>query len=156
MEQTPSGQQPQESIDSIIDSFFASSCIGKQIPTGIRYLRVATHLRSYLETEGERILGGEDLALLDLERSLEPESAFARLFDAEVLAYTLCGFLEPEWLLPDLQDRRTQVSLTPRLIQWLCNNHLLDPRRNRAAIHGTRAAAAWARRGPAQGRRDQP
>ena len=155
MEQTPAGRQPRESIDSIIDSFFASSCIGKQIPTGVRYLRVAAHLRSYLEAEGPRVLNPEDAALLDLERLLEPESAFVRLFDAEVLAYTLRGFLEPEWLLPDLQDRRTQVSLTPRLIQWLCNNHLLDPRRDRAAIQGTRAAAAWARRGPAHGRRDQ-
>ncbi|WAP52520.1 hypothetical protein OL239_04530 [Arthrobacter sp. ATA002] len=154
MEQTPAGQQPLESIDSILDSFFASSCIGKQIPTCVRYLRVAAQLRAYLETEGHRILCPDDAALLDLERSLDPDLAFARLFGAEVLAYTLRGFLEPEWLLPDLQDRRTQVSLTPRLIQWLCNNHLLDPRRDRAAIHGTRAAAAWARRGPARGRRD--
>ena len=151
MEQIPAGQHPLESIDSILDSFFASSCIGKQIPTGVRYLRVGAHLRDYLETEGERILCPDDAELLDLERSLEPDSAFARLFGAEVLAYTLSGFLEPQWLLPDLQDRRTQVSLTPRLIQWLCNCHLLDPRRDRAAIRSTRAAAAWARRGPAHG-----
>ena len=151
MEQKPADQQPLESIDSVLDSFFASSCIGKQIPTGVRYLRVGMHLRKYLETDGERILCPKDAVLLDLERSLEPDSAFARLFGAEVLAYALSGFLEPEWLLPDLQDRRTQVSLTPRLIQWLCNCHLLDPRRDRAAIHSTRAAAAWARRGPAHG-----
>ncbi|MCC9195748.1 hypothetical protein QNO08_14150 [Arthrobacter sp. zg-Y820] len=151
MEQKPAGQQPLESIDSILDSFFASSCIGKQIPTGVRYLRVGAHLRDYLEMEGERILCAEDAELLDLERSLDPDSAFARLFGAEVLAYLLSGFLEPEWLLPDLQDRRTQISLTPRLIQWLCNCRLLDPRRDRAAIHSTRAAAAWARRGPARG-----
>jgi hypothetical protein len=152
MEHLPAGRQPLESIDSILDSFFASTCIGKKIPTGVRYLRVGAHLRDYLETEGERILCPEDAELLDLERSFEPDSAFARLFGADVLAYTLSGFLEPEWLLPELQDRRTQVSLTPRLIQWLCNSHLLDPRRDRAAIHSTRAAAAWARRGPANGR----
>ena len=151
MEHTPPGRHPFESIDSILDSFFASSCVGKQIPTGVRYLRVGGHLRDYLEAEGERVLCPEDAELLDLERSLEPDSAFARLFGAEVLAYTLSGFLEPEWLLPDLQDRRTQVSLTPRLVQWLCNCHLLDPRRDRAAIRSTRAAAAWARRGACPG-----
>lgn len=153
MEQTPAAQRPLESIDSILESFFATSCIGKQIPTGVRYLRVGTHLRNYLEAEGARILSPEDARLLDLERSVEPDSAFARLFGAEVLAYALSGFLEPEWLLPELQDRRTQVSLTPRLVQWLCNCHLLDPRRDRAAIHSTRTAAAWARKGPATGGR---
>lgn len=158
MEQTPSGQtplEPRESIESIVDSFFASSCIGKQIPTCVRYLRVAAQLRAYLEAEGEGILGPDDRTLLDLERSLNPDSAFARLFGAEVLAYTLSGFLEPEWLLPDLQGRRTQVSLAPRLVQWLCNCHLLDPRRHRSVIHSTRAAAAWARRGPAYGPREE-
>lgn len=154
MEQKPAEPQPRESIDSILESFFTFSCIGKQIPTRARYLRVAAQLRAYLETDGSGILGAEDAALLDLERSLEPDSAFARLFGAEVLAYTLAGFLEPQWLLPDLQDRRTQVSLTPRLIQWLCNCHLLDPRRDSAAVRSTRAAAAWARRRSALGGRD--
>ena len=157
MEQKPAGQiprDPRESIDSILDSFFASSCVGKQIPTCMRYLRVAGQLREFLEAEGEYVLSGADRTLLHLERSLDPDSAFARLFGAEALAYALSGFLEPEWLLPGLQDRRTQVSLTPRLIQWLCNCHLLDPRRDRAAISNTRAAAAWARRGPARGHPD--
>jgi hypothetical protein len=86
MEHIPAGRQPLESIDSILDSFFASTCIGKKIPTGARYLRVGAHLRDYLETEGERILCPEDAELLDLERSFDPDSAFARLFGADVLA----------------------------------------------------------------------
>ncbi|MDM7990064.1 hypothetical protein [Arthrobacter sp. zg-Y877] len=140
----------QQSVDSILNTFFAFSCAGKQVPTRARYLRVALQLRQYLEAEGPRILGEEDTALLALERSLEPEAAFARLFGAHELAYALSGFLEPEWLLPDLQDRRTQVALTPRLIQWLCNSALLDARRDSPAIRSARAAAAQARKGPAR------
>ncbi|MCC9203851.1 hypothetical protein [Arthrobacter sp. zg-Y769] len=140
----------QQSVDSILNTFFAFSCAGKQIPTRARYLRVALQLRRYLEAEGSGILCAEDRALLALERSLEPEAAFSRLFGAHELAYALSGFLEPEWLLPDLQDRRTQVALTPRLIQWLCNSCLLDARRDRPAIRSARAAAAEARKGPAR------
>ncbi|MCC3290219.1 hypothetical protein LJ759_04470 [Arthrobacter sp. zg-Y1110] len=140
----------QQSVDLVLNTFFAFSCAGKQTPTRARYLRVALQLRRYLEAEGARVLCAEDKALLALERSLEPEAAFARLFGAHELAYALSGFLEPEWLLPDLQDRRTQVALTPRLIQWLCNSCLLDPGRDRPAIRSARAAAAEARKGPAR------
>ncbi|WP_146360974.1 hypothetical protein [Arthrobacter yangruifuii] len=142
----------QQSVDSILNTFFTFSCVGKQTPTRARYLRVALQLRRYLEAEGADSLRDEDAALLELERSLEPEAAFARLFGAEDLAYALSGFLEPRWLLPDLQDRRTQVALTPRLIQWLCNSCLLDSRRHLPAIRSARAAAARARKGPALGR----
>ncbi|MCQ1952536.1 hypothetical protein [Arthrobacter sp. zg-Y238] len=140
----------QQSVDSILSTFFAFSCAGKQTPTRARYLRVALQLRRYLEAEGAGILCAQDKALLALERTLEPEAAFARLFGAHELAYALSGFLAPEWLLPDLQDRRTQVALTPRLIQWLCNSCLLDPRRDRPAIRSAQAAAAEARKGPAR------
>ncbi|MCC9173385.1 hypothetical protein [Arthrobacter sp. zg-Y179] len=140
----------QQSVDSILSTFFAFSCAGKQTPTRARYLRVALQLRRYLEAEGAGILCAQDKALLALERTLEPEAAFARLFGPHELAYALSGFLEPEWLLPDLQDRRTQVALTPRLIQWLCNSCLLDPRRDRPAIRSAQAAAAEARKGPAE------
>ncbi|MCC3277982.1 hypothetical protein LJ754_02240 [Arthrobacter sp. zg-Y40] len=143
------GHPAQQSIDAILTSFFAFSCAGKQIPTHARYLRVGVQLRAYLEAEGVRILSAEDTALLELERGFGEGSAFARLFGAAELAYALTGFLDPAWLLPDLQDRRTQVSMTPRLIQWLCNTHLLDPHRHRPAIRGARAAAAEARKGPA-------
>ena len=142
---------PGHNVDFILDTFFTFSCAGKQIPTHARYLRVAAQLRAYLEAEGERILCPGDAALLGLERGLEPENAFARLFGAAELAYALTGFLQPRWLLPDLQDRRTQISLPPRLIQWLCNCHLLDPGRHRPAIRRTRAAAEEARKGPGAG-----
>ena len=142
----------QENVDTILSSFFTFTCAGRQIPTRARYLRVEVQLRRYLEAEGAAVLGPEDAALLELERGLEPDAAFARLFGASELAHALTGFLRQEWLLPDLQDRRTQVSLTPRLIQWLCNCHLLDPRVHGTAIRSTRAAAAWARKGPGHGR----
>lgn len=152
MEQTAAGQPAaRQSVEQILDSFFSFSCAGKQTPTRARYLRVAARLREYLEAEGPGVLDAGDRVLLELERSLQPASAFARLFGAAELAYALSGFLAPEWAMADLQDRRTQVSLTPRLIQWLCNCHLLDPGLHRPAIRDTRAAAAAARKGPAAG-----
>ncbi|MBP3035066.1 hypothetical protein J2M53_02195 [Arthrobacter sp. zg-ZUI100] len=148
MEHKPAEPQP---IQAILDSFFIMSSVGKQSATAARYGRVEARLRQYLETEGWRYLAQDDRDLLGLECAFNPHNAFARLFGAEDLLYTLGGFLEPDWLLPGLQDRRTQISLIPRLVQWLCNCHLLDPRRDRIAIHSTRAAAARARKGPALG-----
>lgn len=113
-------------VEQILRTFFTLSAEGKQTATAQRYARVLAQLRLYLEADGWIYLTPDRAALLDLERAFDPENAFARLFDAEDLLYTLHGFLAPQWLLPGLQDRRTQVSLTSRLVQWLCSRALVD------------------------------
>ena len=118
-------------VEEILCTFFAHSAEGKQTATAARYGRVRSQLQLYLETDGWLYLAPDTAALLDLERAFDPQNAFVRLFDAEDLLYTLRGFLAEQWLLPGLQDRRTQVSLTSRLVQWLCSRALVD-----AAWHG--------------------
>ncbi|MET4058658.1 hypothetical protein ABIB35_000183 [Arthrobacter sp. UYP6] len=113
-------------VEEILRTFFTLSAEGKQTATAARYGRILAQLRQYLETDGWMYLTPDRAALLDLERAFDPENAFVRLFNAEDLLYTLHGFLGPQWLLPGLQDRRTQVSLTSRLVQWLCSRSLVD------------------------------
>ncbi|WP_104101645.1 hypothetical protein [Arthrobacter sp. 08Y14] len=133
-------------VEEILRTFFTLSAEGKQTATAARYARVLVQLRLYLETDGWIYLTPDRAVLLDLERSFNPENAFARIFDAEDLLYTLHGFLDPQWLLPGLQDRRTQVSLTSRLVQWLCSRALVDRSWHGGQVREVLAAAQIMRR----------
>lgn len=133
-------------VEEILRTFFTLSAEGKQTATAARYARVLAQLRLYLETDGWMYLTPDRAVLLDLERSFNPEHAFARIFDAEDLLYTLHGFLDPQWLLPGLQDRRTQVSLTSRLVQWLCSRALVDRSWHGGQVREVLAAAQIMRR----------
>lgn len=133
-------------VEEILRTFFTFSAEGKQTATAARYGRVLAQLRLYLETDGWMYLTPDRAALLDLERAFAPENAFVRLFDAEDLLYTLHGFLGPQWLLPGLQDRRTQVSLTSRLVQWLCSRALVDRTWHAGQVRDVLAAAEVMRR----------
>ncbi|MDN3482732.1 hypothetical protein QMA10_12455 [Arthrobacter sp. APC 3897] len=134
------------SVEEILRTFFTLSAEGKQTATAARYARVLAQLRLYLETDGWMFLTPDRAALLDLERDFLAENAFARIFDAEDLLYTLHGFLAPKWLLPGLQDRRTQVSLTSRLVQWLCSRALVDRSWHSGQVREVLAAAEIMRR----------
>ena len=136
----------QPTVDEILESFFVGSCDDKLPATAQRYTRVRTQLQLFLEADGWEFLTPDAAALLELERAFTPRNGFGRLFGAEDLLYALHGFLGPRWLLPGVQDRRTQVSLTRRLVQWLCSASLVDRAWHADAVRGVLAAAESARR----------
>lgn len=116
-------------IDEMLVPFFEQQTAEK---TGRRLRRVREverHLREYLETAGHRALDSESLALLNLERSFEPEGAFTRCMRAEELLFTLRTFIEPAWLPDDRVQARVQVSVVDRLVKWLRWHDLLDLKR---------------------------
>ena len=138
-------------VEEILEAFFSLSYAGKQTATAARYARVEGQLRCFLDTDGRLFLTPDAAMILELESAFGSEGAFARIFDAEDLLYALRGFLTPRWLLPDVQDRRTQVSLTARLVQWLCSSHLVDRSWHGGEVRDVLTAAEKIRRSRARG-----
>src|SRR5690606_27978220 len=80
---------------------------------------VRTHLDVYLDTEAERMLTPDELALVEAERQLDPVAAVARVTGAEALVAALPGFVDGPWLLPTRAAARAQIKLVEILVAWL-------------------------------------
>jgi PhnB protein len=61
-----------------------------------RYTRAKARLEVYLESLGERMLTNAGVAMLGLERSIEPTGALFRVATGEDLLYALVGFISLE------------------------------------------------------------
>lgn len=132
-------------VDQVLASFLTASSSGKQAATIARYQRIDAQLRRYLEAAGHRALEDEGVQLLAMERSFQLQGACARIMRAEDLVYALAAFLYDPWLLPEPGDRRTQISQTARLAQWVCSRGLVDSAENACAMIDFRIAADNAR-----------
>jgi hypothetical protein len=64
--------------------------------------------------------------LLATEREFHPEGTLGRIARADDLIYVLSIFVEAEWLLSDVQDRRAQLRSIDRLTTWLLDSRLAD------------------------------
>ena len=74
--------------------------------------RAEADLRPCLDQNAERLLTDPELALLALERQLDPDGAVARVAGADVVLLLLPIFLtEPRWHGRDAEDRRLRISL---------------------------------------------
>jgi hypothetical protein len=119
---------PRPSIDEILTAFFARE---RATASGIRAERldrIEAALRLCLERDCDRVLDERGLSLLQVERVFEPAGAFARSMRADDLAFALLVFLEDRWLEPDPADRRLQVRLALRIVDFLLERRLIDER----------------------------
>ncbi|WDF32712.1 hypothetical protein PTW37_12715 [Arthrobacter agilis] len=135
--------------DTVLRRFFAASGHIRHPESLLRYERVQSHLRTYLEDVAAERLGRPDQALLALERQFDDGTPYARIMGAPELLHALPDFLAPPQLLPDFHDRLAQISATSRLAQWLCSRRLVQREESWNDVVLTRAAAEQARRSPA-------
>lgn len=116
------------SIDEILTAFLArerAAASGRRVD---RLQRVERRLRSCLETDCDRVLDGGGASLLAAERVLEPDGAFARSMRADDLVFALVVVLGDRWLPEDVADRRLQVRIALRLVDFLLERRLIDER----------------------------
>jgi hypothetical protein len=115
------------SIDEILTAFFARE---HAAAAGLRSRleRVERTFRDCLETDCDRVLDDSGASLLAAERVLEPHGAFARSMRAEDLVFALVVLLEDRWLAEDPADRRLQVRIVLRLVDFLLERRLVDER----------------------------
>jgi len=115
-----------QTIDEILQPFFASQTNGKKGLTLRRIQEVERHLRACGETEAERILVAFDLAVLAAERQFSPDGAVARVMRADDLIFILSIFVQPEWQPVDPVQRKVQLRITEQLTGYLVRRRLVD------------------------------
>jgi hypothetical protein len=116
------------SIDEILTAFFAREHAATSGVRSRRLERMERILRSCLETDCDQVLDDGGASLLAAERVLEPEGAFARSMRADDLVFALVVLLDDRWLVDDAADRRLQVRLALRLVDFLLERRLIDER----------------------------
>lgn len=113
-------------IDEILTAHLTAQARGK---TGLRHRRIVgadEQLRKCMEAEGHRVLTDGDRSVLDFERELTPQDAFARTMHADDLLLVLDIFVSEPWLLPDRVDRAVQLRYADTLAAQLIAGHLID------------------------------
>ena len=119
---------PRPSIDEILTAFFAREQAAASGVRSQRLERVEAALRRCLETDCDRVLDERGLSLLEVERVFEPDGAFARAMRADDLVFALIVFLEDRRLAADVGDRRLQVHIALRIVDFLLERRLVDER----------------------------
>lgn len=132
-------------IDEILTAFLSAQVKGKSGLRRSRLVAVDAQLRRCLEEEGHRILTDGDRSILELEREITAEDAFARTMHADDLLFGLGLFVSEPWLLPDRIDRGVQLrfaeTLSTQLIAW----RLIDQSDLSCALLDLRAAVRRAK-----------
>jgi hypothetical protein len=116
------------SIDEILTAFFAREHAAASGIRSRRLERVEAGMRRCLETDCDRVLDERGVSLLRVERVFEPDGAFARAMRADDLVFALLVFLDDRWLEPDPGDRRLQVRIALRIVDFLLERRLVDER----------------------------
>ena len=119
---------PRPSIDELLTVFFARERAGAPAARTRRLESVEQALRHCLEHDCDGVLDERGLSLLQVERVLDPADAFARSMRADDLLFALLVFLEERSLQPDPADRRLQVRVALRLVDFLLERRLVDER----------------------------
>lgn len=131
---------------AVVERFFAIEA-ARVTPRTVRtYSQVVTRLDTYLDTiDATPWVGPHYAALLQAERQFAPRGALLRLFGLEGLVFCLPGFLSPEWLSSVPSERRAQIALTGRLLEYLRRRELIDFRGIACAFYEARQAVFDAR-----------
>jgi hypothetical protein len=114
--------------DRLLTDFFALHSADKRGASLARVRRVEAALRACLESEGSRILVAHDLEMLEAERQFSRTGAVARIAHGDDLIFVLSVFVEPRYLLVDVDDRRAQLSATKHLVEYLLTRCRLGAR----------------------------
>ena len=130
----------------VVERFFAIEA-ARVTPRTVRtYSQVVARLDAFLGTcDATPWLGPHYAALLQAERQFAPHGALLRLFGLEGLVFCLPGFLSPEWLSPVPSERRAQIALAGRLLEYLRRRELIDFREIACAFYQARQAVHDAR-----------
>ena len=100
-----------------------------------RYARAEARFEAYLESLDERILTDAGVAMLEVERSIEPTAALFRVATGEDLLYALPGFisLERPARLP-VSDVRAQLRFAEEIRRYIMRRGLVDASLHLCAI----------------------
>ena len=123
MNTSPMKSRP--TIDQILNDFFQAQLHRTRGENRQRIETVRRLLLQSLETDGERVLVDEDLALLEVERAFNPTNAFARTMHADDLLVFLPAFVTAPWLAEDLTLREKQIWICDALVKHLGASGLL-------------------------------
>ncbi|MDF1490347.1 hypothetical protein [Tessaracoccus caeni] len=115
-------------INDILTRHLDAAVAGR---AGLRKRRIEAadeRLRAFLEEEGHRVLTSGDVALLELERQLNPDGAFVRIMHADDLVFALPGFVHLAfgWMPEDRVDRGVQVRFTDSLLTFVLTAGLVN------------------------------
>jgi len=133
------------SIDEILTAFFAREHAAASGIRSQRLERIEAALRGCLEADCDRVLDERGLSLLAVERVFDPDGAFARSMRADDLVFALLVFLDDRWLQPDAGDRRLQVRIALRIVDFLLERRLVDERDLACPLIELKIAAARVR-----------
>jgi len=100
-----------------------------------RYVRAQARLDAYLVARGERMLTDAGVAMLEIERSIEPTAALFRVATGEDLLYALPGFisLERPARLP-VSDVRAQLRFADETRRYIIRRGLVDAGMHMCAV----------------------
>ncbi|GAA1732719.1 hypothetical protein [Aeromicrobium alkaliterrae] len=130
----------------VIERFFAIEAARVTHRTVRTYASVVDRLDTFLSSvDVAPFIGEHYAALLEAERQFAPQGALLRLFGLEGLVYCLPGFLEPQWLAQVPSERRAQIALTGRLLDYLRRRGLIDLQEVACAYYTARQAVFDAR-----------
>lgn len=122
------------SMGRVLSVFYAEGPFLRHPALRRRAERVRDHLTVFLDTEAERWLLPDELALVEAERQLDPAGAVARVTGAAALVSVLPGFLDEAWLLTDPSDAAVQVELVTSLAAWMVQRDFVDAREMEVAL----------------------
>ena len=103
-------------IDPFLTAFVARLRRAVDAPNRGRIDYLDGLLRRFLEETTTRVSCAHCQTLLDAERVLDPEGAFARTMDLEDLVFTLGGFIHSPWLRDDPKMRIVQWRFVEALL----------------------------------------
>jgi hypothetical protein len=100
-----------------------------------RYARAQARLEAYLESLAERMLTDAGVAMLEVERSIEPSAALLRVATGEDLLYALRGFisLQRPARLP-VSDARAQLRFADETRRYIIRRGLVNAGMHMCAI----------------------
>lgn len=127
-EREPTAREVLDEVESLLADERTSA-------TRHRYARAAARFEAYLDALDERMLTDAGVAMLEVERSIEPTAALYRVATSEDLLYALRGFisLERPARLP-APDVRAQLRFAEEIRRYIIRRGLIDTGPHMCAI----------------------
>lgn len=142
-EMTLSESEGEPTARAILDAVEKLLTDERTSATRHRYARVQARLDAYLESLGECLLTDAGVAMLEVERTIEPTAALFRVATGEDLLSALPGFvsLERPARLP-VSDARAQLRFADETRRYIIRHGLVDAGMHVCAILGDRRRTA--------------